>query len=48
MNAEGTLFTQDMPSMFYQSGAQDLSLKDKMQFKIELQHIMQQHFNSPW
>lgn len=33
--------------MFYQSGAQDLSLKDKMQFKVELQRMMQQHSNSP-
>ena len=34
--------------MFYQAGPQDLSLADKMQFKVELQRIMQQHFNHPW
>ena len=39
---------QDMPAMFYQAGPQDLSLADKMQFKVELQRIMQQQFNHPW
>lgn len=33
--------------MFYQSGAQDLSEKDKEQYKQELTRIMQQHYNFP-
>jgi hypothetical protein len=36
-----------MPSMFYQSGEQELSVEDKRQYKAELQRIMQQHFNFP-
>ena len=45
---ETVWLSQDMPAMFYQAGPQDLSLADKMQFKVELQRIMQQHFNHPW
>lgn len=47
-NAKLPLIVQDMPSMFYQSGAQDLSQEDKKQYKAELQSIMQQHYNFPW
>lgn len=43
----GVLVWQDMPSMFYQSGEQELSVEDKRQYKAELQRIMQQHFNFP-
>lgn len=39
--------SQDMPSMFYQSGEQELSEKDKQNFRRELEHIMMQHINSP-
>ena len=43
----GLCLLQDMPSMFFQTGEQDLSAQDKANYKQELTNLIEQHFNFP-